>query len=245
MFGQHRLRQFIHALAIARKRQSPFTSEHPPPVLNIFRNIHHHRPRATAAGDVKGFFHDHGNVTRILDQEVVFDDGPRDPHGIALLKGIEANRGGGNLTGDHDQGNAVHIGRGNTSDRIGHAGAGSDQGHANFSRGAGISVGGMHRRLFVAHQNVLHGVLTVDGVVDIEGGTTRITPDVFDLFGLQGFDQDVGPHQLGGMVIGGGSCLLQLGGVDFHGDEPLRISKTKYLGCSFGSSCGTPAELWT
>jgi hypothetical protein len=72
----------------------------------------------------------------------------------------------------------------------------------------------------MAHQHVLDGVLLVERVVDVEDGTTRVTPDVFHTFGLQGADHDFGAHELfGGGGLCGGSCG-QFGLVDFH-DEPF------------------------
>jgi hypothetical protein len=43
----------------------------------------------------------------------------------------------------------------------------------------------MDRSLFVAHEDMLDGVLLEEGVVDMEYGTARIAPDVLDAFGLQ------------------------------------------------------------
>ena len=55
---------------------------------HVFRNVHHHRAGAAAAGDVEGLFHGLGQVARVLDQKVVLDDRARDTHGVALLKSV-------------------------------------------------------------------------------------------------------------------------------------------------------------
>jgi hypothetical protein len=163
---------------------------------------------------VEGLLHDHGQVANVLDQEVVLDDGPGDAHGVALLESVQADGRDGDLAGDDDHGDAVHVGRGNAGHGIGHAGSGGDQRHADIAGGAGVAVGRVDGRLLVAHQHVLDGVLLVKRVVDVQHGTTGVTPDVLDAFGLQGLDEDfrsaeflgggTGGRGLGGRAEGGG-----------------------------------------
>ncbi len=86
------------------------------------------------------------------------------------------------LAGNDHHRNRIHVGGRQAGYRIGDAGAGSDQRHADFLRTARIGVGGMHRGLFVAHQNVLEFVLIEDGVVDIQDGAAGIAEHVFDAF---------------------------------------------------------------
>jgi hypothetical protein len=171
---------------------------------HILRNVHHHRAGAAAAGNVEGLFHDLGDILDVFDQEVVLHDRTRDAHRIALLEGIQANGRRRNLSADDHHRDAVHVGGGNAGHGIGQAWTGSDQGHPHFTRGTGKTVRSMHRRLLVAHQNVLNGVLLVKSVVNVENGTTRVTPDVFDVFSLQRFDQNFRATQL--LSARGGGC---------------------------------------
>ena len=171
---------------------------------NVFRDIYHHRAGTASAGNVKSFFQRHRQVARIFDEEVVLDDGARDADGVALLECIQTDSRCGHLAGDDHHRDAVHVGGGNAGDGVGHAGAGSDQGHADVAGGARIAVSGVHCSLLMAHQYVLHGVLLVQGIVNIENRATRIAPDVLHAFSLQGFDENFSSHELLG--FGGVLC---------------------------------------
>jgi hypothetical protein len=172
----------------------------------------------------KRLFHVIGHVARILDQEVVLDDGPGDAHRVAFLEGIQADGMRRHLAGDDHHGDAVHVGRGNAGDGIGHARAGGDQRHADVTRGAGVTIGRMHRRLLMAHQHVLDGVLLVERVVNVQHRATGVAPDVLDAFGLQGLDEDFGTAQFGNGELGDFCCgrcrRSDFGFGDFH-DQPL------------------------
>ena len=115
-------------------------------------------------------------------------DGARNAHGVALLESIETNGGSRHLATDNDHGNAVHVGRCNAGHCIGEAGARCDQSNTDIARGAGIAVGRMHSRLLVTNQDVLNGVLLEESVVDVQDGTSWVTPDVLDVLGLKGFN---------------------------------------------------------
>ena len=145
---------------------------------------------------MESFLHDLGHVASVFDQEVVFHDGPGDAHCIAFLKSIQTNGRCGHLATDDDHGDAVHVCRSNAGHRIGQAGPGGDQRHTDFAGRTGKAVGRVHRRLFVAHQHVLDGVLFVKRVVDVQHSTTRVTPDVLHVFSLKRFDEDFCAAQL-------------------------------------------------
>ena len=121
-------------------------------------------------------------------QEVVLDHRTRDADGIAFLEGILADRVAGHLARDHDHRNRIHIRGGQAGDGIGDAGAGGDQGDAHGVRAARIGVGGVHRGLFVANEDVLEFILVEDGVVDIEDRAARVTEDVLDALFCQTTD---------------------------------------------------------
>ena len=190
---------------------------------------------------MEGLFHDPGQLAHILDQEVVLDDGPGDAHRVTLLKGIKADGSGRHLPGDDHHGDAVHIGRGNPGHRVGHARAGCHKRYAHLASGTRIAVGRMDRRLLVAYQHMLHLVLLVQGVVDVEDGATGVAPDELNLFLNERAHEDFGAHDFG--VFGGGSSgagQFRLG--DFH-DKPLRFSLTKNLRCPSEHPCGAASEL--
>ena len=170
---------------------------------HIFWNVDHHRTRTAAASNVEGLLHDFCHVAGVFDQEIVLHDGARDAHGVALLESIEANGRSGHLTTDDDHGNAVHIGCGNAGHGIGQTWTRCDQGHTDIAGSACIAIGCMDCSLFVANQHVLNGVLFEESVVDVQNGTTWVTPDVFDVFGLERFNEDFATAQFDG---GRGSC---------------------------------------
>ena len=170
---------------------------------------------------MKCLFHDLGHIAGIFDQEIVLHDGAGNAHGVALLKGIQSNGGSGHLATDDDHGNAVHVGRGNTGDGIGEARARRDQSNTDITCGAGIAVSGMHSGLLVTNQDVLNGVLLEEGVIDVQDSTARVTPDVLDVLGLEGFNENFTTAQIDGRrrrscTVGscGGTGHFSFG--DFH-----------------------------
>ena len=216
---------------------------------HVLRNVDDDRARSAGAGDVEGLLQRDGQVAHVLDQEVVLDDRAGDADGVALLEGIEADRGGRHLAGDHHHRDRVHVGGGDAGDRIGHAGAGGDQGHADIAGGTRIAVGRMDRRLFVADQDVLDRLLLVQRVVDVQDRAAGIAPDELDAFGLKAAHEDFRAveHRQGsrrGRGIAGGLCrcgTLLFRGRHVHVDEPFGFSLTKIDRCA--SSRPREAEL--
>ena len=167
---------------------------------DILGNVHHHWARTPRSRNVKRLFHGAGQIAHILDQEVVLDHRTGDAHRVALLESVGANRSGCSLTADDHQWNRIGVCSGNTRDSIGQARARSHQRHAHLAGGTGKAVGRMHRRLLMAHQDMLNAVLFVKRVVDIEHRPAGITPQVLHALGLQGFDQDFSAHQFRGKI---------------------------------------------
>ena len=114
-----------------------------------------HRAGPAGAGDVERLLHRHRQVAHVLDEEVVLDDRPRDADGVALLERVQADRRRRHLAGDDHHRDRVHVGGRDAGDGIGHARAGGDERDADLAGRARIAVGGVHRGLLVAHQDVL------------------------------------------------------------------------------------------
>jgi hypothetical protein len=74
----------------------------------------------------------------------------------------------------------------------------------------------------------------------------RIAPNVLDILGLKGLDQNLGTAQIWEArrfrVCRSSGSGGQFGLGYFH-DEPLRISLTKHLGCPFVNTCGAASGL--
>jgi hypothetical protein len=93
----------------------------------------------------------------------------------------------------------------------------------------------------MAHQHMLHGVLFVEGIVNVQYGTAGVTPNELHALGLKTFDEDFRAAQ----ILRGGirrSCRGELGFSDFH-DQPFDFSLTKNVGCSLPTLVGPRRNL--
>ena len=192
---------------------------------DILGDVDHHRSRTSGAGDVKRFLDGQGQIAHVLDEEVVLDDRPCDAHRIAFLECIQPDRRRGNLAGDDDHRNAVHVGGGDAGDRIGHPGTRRHQSNTHLTRGTGVAVCSMNRRLLMANQHVLDGVLLVQRVVDVQHRSAGVAPEELDVFKLQASNEYFGAVGLGGSCARSDlrrRCFgaLDLVGRHVHG-EPL------------------------
>ena len=143
-------------------------------VQNVFRQIDHHRSRASACRQPEGFFQYAGNIFGLLNQEAVLHHGTRNPDHVALLKSIVANQRGGYLPGEDHQRDRVHIRRRNAGNGVCRAGAGRDQYHAHFTRRTRQAVGHMYGRLLVTYQNMVNAPYRMEGIINIEDRAARV-----------------------------------------------------------------------
>ncbi len=134
--------------------------------LHILWQVHQNRAGAAGGGNMECLVQGGGQVVGVAHQPVVFGAGAGDAHGVCLLKGIVADHECGHLTRQNHNRDAVHQGIGQAGHRIGCAGAGCHQRHADLAGRARVSFGGMHRTLFMAHQNVFDIVLLKNLVVN-------------------------------------------------------------------------------
>ena len=166
--------------------------------LDVFRDVDEDGAGAALGGDVEGLMQGFGQFRGVLDQPVMFGAGAGDADCIGLLKAIGADHEGGNLTRQHDDGDAVHQGIGQTRDRIRGPGAGGDKGNAGFAGGAGIAFGHVDGTLFVANEDVLDVVLLKDRVINRQDGTTGIAKDNLNALFFQGAHHHFGTSHLFG-----------------------------------------------
>ena len=158
---------------------------------NILRDIDQNRPGTTRIGNIKCLFHRRGEVTHILDQEVMLDTGTGNTDRIALLEGVLTDIMRRHLPGNDHHRDRIHVRRRNTCHGIGRAGARSDQCHTDALRRPCQSIGSMDRCLLMTHQNMLDFVLFEQLVVDVKNRPTRITEYVVDLFFLKAPDYNL------------------------------------------------------
>ena len=64
------------------------------------------------------------------------------------------------------------------------------QGHTHFAGGTSKAVSGMNSGLLMSDQHMLNGVLFVKSVVNVKNSTAGIAPNVLNILGLKGFDED-------------------------------------------------------
>ncbi len=123
--------------------------------LHVLGQIDQYRAGPPGTSDVKRLLHDARQLPDILHQEIVLGNRPGDTNNVGFLEGIVTNQGGRNLSGDNHQGNGIHVGGGDTGDRIGRSRTAGGDGHPHLPGCPGIPVGGMYRSLLVPSQDVL------------------------------------------------------------------------------------------
>ena len=115
-------------------------------------------------------------------------DGHGDTHDIGFLECIGADNAAGNLASDYHHGDAVHVGGGDTGNRVGGARAGSHNDDTGFASGASVTIGLMGRTLLMASKNMVDLFRVIQGIIDLDGLTTRITEYCVHAFGFKRSD---------------------------------------------------------
>ena len=99
-----------------------------------------------------------------------------DAGNIYFLKAVSGQQIVGNIAGNSDHGDRIHISGGNTGDKVSSTGAGSGNDYAASAGSTGIAVSGMGSTLFMCRKNVGDPVtVLVECIVDVEDSTARIT----------------------------------------------------------------------
>ena len=123
-------------------------------LLNIAGNVDMHRAGTAGGGDVECLLDDAGQLGGILDQIGVLGKGRHGAGDVHLLKDVAAQQVAGNLAGNGHHRDGVHVGRGNTGDEVGGAGARGHHTHAHLAGDAGITGCHMARVLLGTHQRI-------------------------------------------------------------------------------------------
>ncbi len=119
----------------------------------------------------------------------MLDDGQGQAEDIDFLEAIGAHQVRGDLAGNADQWDRVHIGIGDAGDQVGGTGTGGGHTDSDLAGGARIGVCGKRRALLMAHKDMLQAG-TGQGVIDGHDGAARITEHGLDPQRLQrGDDQ--------------------------------------------------------
>src|SRR3546814_43749 len=181
LYGAH---LYIHKLTHS------FPTRRSSDLQDVLRQVDHHRTRTAGGGDVERLVHDPGEVVRILHQVVVLGAGPGDAGGVGFLEGVVADQVRRHLAGQAHDRNRVHQRVGEPGDRVGRTRTRGDQHHADLAGRPGIALGGVHRRLLVAHQDVPDGVGLEELVVDRQYRPAGIAEYDFYALVLQRLEDD-------------------------------------------------------
>ena len=182
--------------------------------LNILWQIDEHRARPARGGDVKRLLHHPGEVFGIGDKVVMLGDPAADLHHRRFLKRVGANHARADLTGEHDEWDAVEFGISNRRDEV--QGARTARAHANArpAGGAGVTLGGERPSLLVPRQDRANLVLVAgECLVERHACPTRIRKDHVDAVPDERLNDHVGPRHEGF------GCFRRAGGSG-HGVTP-------------------------
>ena len=149
-------------------------------VLDVLGKIDDDGARSPLGGDRVGLGQHRHELTDVLDQVVVLGARARDADGVRLLEGVVADQVRGDLAGQAEHRDTVHQRIREPGDRVGRAGTGGHEHHANAAGRAGVAFRHVHGGLLVAHEDVADPVLPEDRVVDGEHGAARIAEHDLD-----------------------------------------------------------------
>ena len=159
---------------------------------DILLYINQNRTGPPGTGQSKGFPDHIRQGGHIPHQIIALCDGQADAGDINFLKGILPHEGAVDVAGYKDHGGGVHIGGGDTGGEVGGAGTGGGEADSHLAGGAGVTVRGVGRPLFVGGENVANAVtVVIEGVVDVEDGSAGITEHGIHPLLQQTFNEDI------------------------------------------------------
>jgi len=120
---------------------------------NIFGQINQNRAGPVGVRDKKRFFDDPRDIIYVIDQIAVLDDRHSDADDIRFLERVFPQHGPDRLSRQDNDRNRIHHGGHNAGHGVGGSGAAGYANNPRPSGHAGVTVGHMHRRLFVPHQD--------------------------------------------------------------------------------------------
>ncbi len=132
----------------------------------------------------------------------MLDDRHRDADDVGFLERVGADDATRHLAGDDDERHGVHVGRGDTRNRIRGSGARRDDDNAGATRRARIAVRLMHRSLLVASEDMRNLLAVVQRVVDFDGLTAGVTEHQIDALGLERGDNGLGAVHAPALLLG-------------------------------------------
>ena len=171
------------------------------------------------------------NVVGVSDQIVVLSDGHRDATDISFLECISSDGGTGNLTGDRNHRNGVHVRVSNRRDQV--SGTRTRRGHtdAHAAGSERVALSGVAAGLLVAHEDVANLARVHQRVVGRQNRSAGDSEDGVDTGSLQRTDQAL----CSGDLVGHGVVL---------GRDKTRVGNEKPPGPS-GTTRGARRTGWS
>ena len=143
---------------IARKAGLHFFIGWPMPchavLQNVFWNVDEYWAWSTCCCNMKCLTNCKGKIFRTHDQLVVLRNAARNSYGVAFLKSIGTNCRSGNLPGNGNHRNGVHVGVAQWGDQVGSSRTAGNHGNSGAAGDVRVPFGHVPSTLFVAHQNV-------------------------------------------------------------------------------------------
>ena len=188
--------------SIAWKVDAVGVVEHHVRACEVAGDVDEHGSRSAGRGYIERFSERFGQIVGGLQQEAMLDHGHGDAHDVGFLERIGAYNAARDLAADHDQRDRIHVCSGYSRDGIRSARAAGDQHNAHFAGCARVAVCHMRGALLVAREHVANFPAVVEGVVNLNGLTARITEDGIDSLCFErGYDGLRAGHD-GALLIG-------------------------------------------
>ena len=159
-------------------------------VLDVFRDVDEHRPRAPRLRDVESFLHDARNLVDVPNEVTVLHDRQRHAKEIGFLERTAPDHFLRHLTGDRHHRDRIHERIRDARDEIRRPRTRSCHANACFAGSPRIALGGEHPALLVARQNRADFFRLRERLVDRHRRPARIRKNDIHSFTLEARNQD-------------------------------------------------------
>ena len=206
--------------------------------LCILGDVHEHGAGATGGGDVEGCGERTGDVLCVGNHEGVLGDGHCHADNVSFLECVGTEQLGGNLTGDGDQGDGVHVGVSDCGQQVGGAGAGGCDAHAGLAAGDSVALSCVACSLLVTDQDVTNLLGIVQGIVGRQNSSTRQAENVSHTQVFEGADDCL---RTGHAFCGSVCRVIRSGKSHGHGNASCLLV-LRCTQCSAWDLCGPHAS---
>ena len=158
--------------------------------LHVLREVHEHRAGLAGRRDVERLDDDARQVVHVAHEVVVLRDRARDAAGVGLLERVVADGLGGDLAGERDHRDAVHVGGREAGDDVRGAGAARHDADAGLPGGARVGVRHVGAALLVAGKDEVELLRLGELVEDVEDRPAGIREDRLHPQALEPLDDD-------------------------------------------------------